>query len=283
MSARRNTTRRNHFRRARRRRFAGRFLPAAVRILMAVAAVLIMSTTFIFGYDMLTQSTFFRAAYVNIDGLSRLTRQTIVEQAGITPEMNIFSLNLGAARKRLLAHPWIADAQITREIPNGIDIRVEEHHALAVVDVGSRLLLNTRGDVFKKWRPSDPQGLPLVKGLLLSDLSLGRQAPSRSLDAILSVLRHARQPGACFPIRDIRVIDVDRDMGITLYLGGHMRSIKMGFTEYPSKYERLKEILHYMTTAGESPPYRSIDIIDPDRVVVHLKEGRSFFTGRKEV
>jgi len=250
---------------------------------MAVAAVLIMSTTFIFGYDMLTQSTFFRAAYVNIDGLSRLTRQTIVEQAGITPKMNIFSLNLGAARKRLLAHPWIADAQITREIPNGIDIRVEEHHALAVVDVGSRLLLNTRGDVFKKWRPSDPQGLPLVKGLLLSDLSLGRQAPSRSLDAILSVLRHARQPGACFPIRDIRVIDVDRDMGITLYLGGHMRSIKMGFTEYPSKYERLKEILHYMTAAGESPQYRSIDIIDPDRVVVQLKEGGSFFTRRKEV
>ena len=65
-----------------------------------------MSCTFIFGYDLLTQWSFFSATDIRVSGFSRLSRQEILDHVDVHPGRNIFSINLATTHKRRRAHPW---------------------------------------------------------------------------------------------------------------------------------------------------------------------------------
>ena len=87
-------------------------------MISGIAVVLIMSFGFIFGYDLLTQCEYFKIRNLNIEGNRMLTREQVAELAKINENINIFSVNLSITRKKLLANPWIAAAEVIREIPD---------------------------------------------------------------------------------------------------------------------------------------------------------------------
>ncbi|MCK7508365.1 MAG: FtsQ-type POTRA domain-containing protein [Desulfobacterales bacterium] len=122
-------------------------------------AAVFVSLFFVFVHDVFTQSEHFQARQIQVEGASAPGRRARLQTvAGVRPGINVLSVNLSAARKRLLAHPWIAEAEIQREIPSTLRIRIREHVPAAVVDVGRKFLLNTRGEIFKEWEPADPGG-----------------------------------------------------------------------------------------------------------------------------
>ena len=133
---------------------------------------------FILVYDLATQCDYFAARQMSIEGTQRLTPETVARQAGIRMGDNILAINLSLVRKRLLAHPWIAEAEVRREIPSRLIIRVKEHQALAMVDFGQKFLINRQGQIFKAWDPSDPADLPVISGLDVSDLTVWDQPQS---------------------------------------------------------------------------------------------------------
>ena len=96
-----------------------------------------------------------------IEGNQRLSGKQIAEQAQVEEGMNILAVNLTLARKRLLSHPWIAEAEVLREVPSGIKIRIREHAPLAIVDLGRRFLINEKGEIIKAWTASDPAAFPV--------------------------------------------------------------------------------------------------------------------------
>ena len=149
---------------ARRRAWVGR-LAAVVWTLAGAAFVVFVSFFFVFVHDMFTQSPHFTARQIQVEGARRLPPRTVAAIAGVREGINVLSVNLSAARRQLLAHPWIAEAEIRREIPSGLHIQVREHEPAAVVDIGKRFLLNVHGEIFKEWEPGDPAGLPVVSGL----------------------------------------------------------------------------------------------------------------------
>jgi cell division protein FtsQ len=77
-----------------------------------------------------------------VSGCNRLDPEMIKSTAGIDKGVNILSVNLASARKRLLAEPWIRDAGIRRIFPSRMTIEVKEHEALAVIDFGRPFLIN---------------------------------------------------------------------------------------------------------------------------------------------
>ena len=86
--------------------------------------------------------------------------ERIIEAARVKKGMNVLDVNLAMVRKRLLAQPWIANAEIRREIPAGLYIKVQEHTPLAIIDLGRKFLLNENGRVFKEWTDTDPADSP---------------------------------------------------------------------------------------------------------------------------
>jgi cell division protein FtsQ len=287
----RRTPRQNISRRAAadRQRIWLRRLAAAVWLAVGASGVIFTSLLFVFVHDVFTQSEHFQARRIYVEGARRLSTKAIIAQAGVRPGVNVLSVNLAAARKRLLAHPWIAEAQVQREIPSTLRIRVREHTAAAVVDVGRKFLLNPRGELFKEWDSSDPNDLPVVAGLAAADLrgvdrtsaaggwtlfdsSAAVSAPplsSRPMDAVLQVLTLGREAGSILPTRELRSIRVDRELGLTLMAYAENRAIRLGYNDYPAKYHLLRDLLAFFRTQPDVADFERIDLTDMNRVIVN--------------
>ena len=263
-----------------------RRLATGFYVIAGVAALLITSVLFVFVYDVITQCDYFRAKSLKIEGMQRLSQNQIIEAARVKKGMNVLDVNLAMARKRLLAQPWIADAEIRREIPAGLYIKVQEHSPLAIIDLGRKFLLNENGRVFKEWTDTDPANLPLVSGLALSDIRVhGKTAGQPSLkgrnpsqlghpqndpfEAVMQVLRLGRQTRSILSNGNIRQIKVDREIGITLVAFKQMKTIVLGYYNYPLKFNMLKDILSHGKHRRSFPQFDRIDLNNVNRIVVN--------------
>jgi cell division protein FtsQ len=247
----------------------------------AIAAVMTVTALFILVHDLLTQCDYFAARQLTIEGMRRLTREQVAEQAGVQDSVNILSTNLSLVRKRLRAHPWIAEAEVRREIPSGLTIRIKEHSALALVDFGRKYLMNTHGEIFKAWETSDPDTLPVIKGLKLSDLTVTvyRQSessnfnrdrePTAPFNAVMRVLQLGGKKGSILPNRFVRQIHVDRQIGLTIYAFDPGKTINLGYSDYAGKYHMLANLFSYLKRHRSISDFDRIDLNNLKRVVVN--------------
>lgn len=254
---------------AKRRAKIIRRIISCLKIMVAVSLMMAMSIVFIFGYDLLTQCDYFSANSIIVKGTNRLSQNQIIKHAGIDQGINIFSVNLFATRKRLLAHPWVEDAEVRRELPDGINIKIKEHKPLAIIDLGRKFLINDHGEIFKELAASDPCNLPIIIGLEFSDLDVPGKFGNISFNAVMDVLHLGREPGSIIPNRLLKIIRVDREIGITLYAFNGIKAIKLGYNNYPNKYERLKNVLFYMEKGHVFSDFDTIDLNNLDHIVVN--------------
>jgi cell division protein FtsQ len=261
-----------------------RFL-VVFNVIAGIAALLATSFLFILVYDVITQCDYFSAQDLKVAGMQRLTAKQIVQQARVSKGVNVLAVNLAMVRKRLKAHPWIAEAEVRREIPSGLYIRIKEHVPLAIVDLDRKYIINEHGRVFKEWTASDPDTLPLVSGLQLTDFKAqaksGALAPPRAkpapdhhrnarpLEAVMQVLTLGKQARSILPNRNIKQIRVDREIGITLEAFKQIKTIVLGYHNYPLKYAMLKNILIYRKQKRNFPDFDRVDLNNVNRIVVN--------------
>ena len=268
--------------------FLRRFL-VGFNVVVGLAALLATSFLFILVHDVITQCDYFRAQNLKIEGMQRLTAKQIVQQARVSKGVNVLAVNLSMVRKRLKAHPWIAEAEVRREIPSGLYIRIKEHVPLAIVDLDRKYIINEHGQVFKEWTASDTDTLPLVSGLQLADfkaqdkidalapprLALGAKSlpnnhlKARPLEAVMQVLTLGKQARSILPNRNIKQIRVDREIGITLEAFKQIKTIVLGYHNYPLKYAMLKNILKYRKQKRNFPDFDRVDLNNVNRIVVN--------------
>ena len=265
-------TRKNRFKKNKqqsRRRFIGHLM-LSFKLGGLMALLLVVSAIFVMGYAAVTHSDYFRTQSVEISGLSRLTREAIMVQAGLRPGDNLLAVNLHLVRKRLLSHPWIAQARVERVIPGTLNIAVQENEALAVVDLGRKFLINTHGRLFKEYEDEEALNLPLVTGIAYADISLGDDALSPALNTVLKVLQASRAPGSALAYSDIARVRFDAQMGILLTERRTRRTVKLGFDHFKEKYSRLNQLWPYLKNNQAWSGFKTIDLNNPDRVVVQL-------------
>ena len=285
--------------RHRRRKQRLYIVAAGLKVATGLLAVVLSSLLFILCYDLITQCSYFKAKKITVSGTHRLSENLIYEQAQIKPGMNIMAVNLATARKRLLAHPWIAEVQIQRVIPSAIHIQIREHRELAVVDLGRRFLIDEDGNIFKECDPGDPRDLPVIHGLRYSDLNVRQKVAAPGLkknmvsmaakkstgakpaveslyDAVIAVLRLSNTAGTVVPNKEIKKIQVDRQIGLTVYAYEQTKAIKLGFNNYADKYAILNTVVAYLKNGGalNLNDIDSIDLNNPDRIIVNLLRGK---------
>ena len=258
------------------------------------ALVISMSLGFTLIHDLIVQGDYFRAKNLTVTGTRRLSADQILAQADIRFGSNILAVNLSISRKRLLAHPWIAEATVMREIPDKIRISITEHKPLAVVDLGRKFLISDKRILFKEKDVSDPDNLPLVRGLRYSDIripgkqtrfriekqsppketgsgrAIYRQTEMDPLDAVMEILHLGLNKGSVLPNGRIKQIWVDKDIGLTLYPADTVREIRLGYHEYSNKYAVLRKVFKYIENGKikHFADFDSIDLNNLNRVVL---------------
>ena len=128
----------------------------------------------------------FAVTEIDVLGHDRRSADSIAAESGVTAGANVFSLDLDAARARILADPWIAQATLARKLPGTILIEVTERKPVALVAMGDIYLATAEGEPFKKLAPEDSVDLPLVTGLRADALAEDRDGTMRCSSAAAS-------------------------------------------------------------------------------------------------
>jgi cell division protein FtsQ len=243
-------------------------LNAILKIAAGLFLLIVISNLFVLVHDRFVQSAYFESKTVLVKGAHRLLEKDILEQAQIKTGVNILSVNLPLAKKRLQAHPWIASASVRREFPDTVIIEIKEHQPIAIVDLQERYLMNTNGELFKHWSREDRIVLPVINGLTGSDIAFSRMYPNIIAGDVLDVLRLGRGSGSVIPNRIVKRILVDREVGITLCVSENMKTIKLGHPDYPVKYENLKRALFFIDTLDDIEDFYSIDLTEVEKIVI---------------
>jgi cell division protein FtsQ len=285
--------RRSKYKYRRRKRRNGRWPAKLLKTAAGALGVALLSLFFIFCHDVVTQCRYFALREIRVSGIDRISEDRILRQASLGPGINVLAVNLSVVRKRLLAHPWVSEAAVQRVIPSGLQISIQEHRPLAIIDLGRRFLIDENGEIFKELEPGDPMDLPVISGLMYSDLEFGSAhrrpalrsseafaatafeespAHSSSYRAAVSVLQLTRRHPAVLPSGRIRSVQVDREIGVTIHTFDRTQTIRMGFNDYARKLDVLQSILAFTrdSDAWRLGEPKSIDLKNPDRVVVNL-------------
>lgn len=242
-----------------------------------------LSFLLILGYDVVTQSDYFKTERIDVKGNRQLTKLEVIDQAGIDKATNIFSANLSIVRRRLLAHPMIADARIRREFPSRIQLDIREHQPLAILDLGRKFIINRKGEIFREMAPFASNHLPVINGLEYKDINLPGQPESIPFNAVMEVLRLGQCEKSILPNHMLKRIHVDREIGLTLYATDKVKTIKLGYNDYQNKYERLEKVLFHLKMKPEFTDINSVDLNNLDRIVVNPSREMPPDDSQKEV
>ncbi len=82
--------------------------------------------------DAAANSVGFRIGAVSLSGEKEISREEILTIAGVTGRASLLFLDADAARARLMANPWIADAAVLKLYPDRLQITIKERQAFAL-------------------------------------------------------------------------------------------------------------------------------------------------------
>lgn len=259
-----------------------------VRGVLAVVVFALFNLVLIFAYDWVTQTERLGIRSVAVTGCEHLTPEMVKQQAGVEEARNILAVNLSTARKRLLANPWVAEARVTREIPDRLHIHIREHACIAVLDLGRRFLLSDEGAVFKELAPGETPDVPIVSGLTYTDLGRQAETPTPVLRAVMQILKPRQRSNRRDLADRIREIHADTSLGLTLFLDDARqpdgyRTVVLGFEDFDAKYATLEKIDAYLQKNRRYAGFRSINLNNLNRIIVHPMETGAAEDARKEV
>ena len=241
------------------------------KITSLIAVITIMSFMFIFGYDLMTQCDYFKAKSIVVTGNHILSEQQILDQSEIDKNVNILSVNLSMLQQKIRSNPWVKDAEIMRDLPDKLIINIKEQKPIAVLDIGRKFFINSSGEIFKEKSVSDPNNLPEVTGLKLSDINFPGETSSIAFSAVMNILKLGQEPNTILPNRLIKAIEVDREIGLTIhmidYASFKINEIKLGYKNYQNKYKKLQHILVYLGGEENLSGFDSIDLNNLNRII----------------
>jgi cell division protein FtsQ len=107
----------------------------------------------------------FRIAAISLSGEKEVSREEVLTTAGVTGRASLLLLDADAARARLLANPWIADAALLKLYPDRLQITITERQAFALWQQDRRVsVIAADGTVLEPFVEDRYLGLPLVVG-----------------------------------------------------------------------------------------------------------------------
>lgn len=149
--------------RSRRRGFATRALLAVQVTAVALLALVGAWTAWqrVFASDRL------RVGKLEVRGSHFLSEGEVRELIGPAVGENILALDIDGLKARLRASPWVADATVTRALPDTVRVEIRERVPLALAELDRLYLMDEDGGLIDIYGPrTGAFDLPIVRGLL---------------------------------------------------------------------------------------------------------------------
>ncbi len=205
--------------------------------------------------DAVANSLGFRIAAISLSGQKEVSREEVLTTAGVSGRASLFFLDADAARVRLMANPWIADAAVLKLYPDRLQISVTERQAFALWQKNGQLnVIAADGTVLEPFVEDRYLALPLVVGA-----GAARQAKD-----FLAILDHYSNIRSALRAS---ILVAERRWNLQLQNGIEVRLPETN----------IENALHRLVALDRSKKLlsRDITVVDlrlPDRVTVRLSD-----------
>ena len=197
-----------------------------------------------------------RIAAVSISGSKEVSREEILTTTGVSGRVSLLFLDAAAARARLLANPWIADAAVLKLYPDRLQISVTERQAFALWQKDGRVsVIAPDGTVLEPYIEDRYLDLPLVVGR-------GAEIQANDFFAVLGGFATIRAQLRASVLVAERRWDLWLKNGVEIRLPETRVEQAL---ELLTKLDRDKQLL--------SRDIVAVDLRLPDRVSVRLSDG----------
>jgi cell division protein FtsQ len=195
----------------------------------------------------------FRVDEIQIDGLKRMDKMTVYQQALDQDSRAMPLVDLALVRDRLLKYPWIEDARVSRRLPNTLRIFIVERAPAAIwQNHGQLMLIDPKGVPLEPVRREAMPDLPLIIGESANSQEPARRVLLDTAPALKPLVKATSWIGN-------RRWDVIFDTGERLQL-------PEGEKESAAAIKKFAELDGTQRLLGRG--YLGFDMRDPDRLVV---------------
>jgi len=175
---------------------------------------------------------------------------------------NIFMLDLISVREELLKEPYVRDADLRRELPDRVYIRIEERIPYAVLRMeGREYLIDKEGMILESAGKKTGKILPVISGLRQDKDGFWKEELSQAL-SLVETLKSFGYP----ELSEIREIEMSKNRGAVLHPADGGFDILCGSGDYLHKLVLLKRVSADL--ARRNWAVRRIDLRFEDQVVV---------------
>jgi len=205
---------------------------------------------------------FFSVTRFEIEGNARLADQEVLEWLGAKPGMSIWWVDPRVWRAKLLAHPWIQSAQVRRELPRRVEIRIRERWPVAVVRWrGTFQYVDRTGHFLGAAEPLRVAEFPL--------LTLPESAELRPQGELQVGLRFLRLCARLGYADQISEVVADRS-GVTVYPLSSRTAVVLGRGQWRERLLRSSRV--FAAWQGEWDRLERVDVSFRNVVVVRVRD-----------
>jgi cell division protein FtsQ len=191
----------------------------------------------------------FALRMVEVSEAARVSRDEVVELAGVTEGDRLLALDTDAIAARIAQHPWVGEARVRRQLPSALRIELAERRAAAVAALGGLYLIDEAGRPFKRATMAEADGLPVITGLDRDQYVDHRAAVEAAFREALGLVAAWRaRPGR----PGLSEVNLAPRYGFSLFLLEGGAEIRLGRGQYDRKLASLDRILEAVTSNGAS-------------------------------
>lgn len=214
-----------------------------LRLLALFVLIYLVASGFIRAYN----SSYFNVKKINVVGNCQLSDASVKKLSEVTiSKDSLLKLSTTEIKERLLKNPWVEDAQVIRDFPSTLKIKVREREPVVYISFKGKLFLIDKNlFVLSSSDSSDTLDIPRVEDLKIADikgpkdLKVGKKISSKILSNAVTCLINL-DPSLRTGIDFISAASIDR---ISFFTQDNIEILYGEAEDIERKNHVLKEIL----------------------------------------
>ena len=212
-------------------------------------------------YRFATTSPFFATRQVDVVGNIRISKEMVLDLAGVHVGDNSLAVSIARVERALLQTPWVKEVSVKRLLPDRFIIRVHERMpSFWVRKDGVLYYADAKGAVIAPVETNNFLSLPTLV------VEPGGEDVLDELDEFLKDLRSGR-----FPVEfgAVSALNISPGKGIELYLEDREMRLSIATDDWTGNLERLSLTLGDLARRNALAPVREIRAADGNVWVIN--------------
>ncbi len=241
----------------------------AFKKILIFSVVVFLSIIILRGYSQwLGHSRDFTIRKIEIRGNELIPDSEILKLADIQDEELIWHVNLAAAENTIKDNPFIASVQVSRRLPDILDIRIREKQALALLKFDTKFFAIDDSGLVLPSKPGRLYDMPVISGSFRGVPRVGKTVPDQKVQAGLDFLKQVILDRPQL-YKEISEVIPDRPEGLVVVTSHAAIPVLIGEKQHASKIRYLEAVLSEI--AAQPAGVRYIDLRYQGQVILGMR------------